>query len=125
MNTPPDELIEDALRTYPLAQVPPGFSAGVMRQIQTPRPAPKFRLTWLDYALGIFLCMLPGIGLVSLAFVPWQVFTGLQHQLLLLSSPAFVPMLIGLLLAAAVLAGLVAIAGLRFLLQPQVKWVFK
>jgi hypothetical protein len=125
MNIPTDDLIEDALRSYPLAELPPGFSARVMRQIQAPRAVPKFHLTWLDYALGFFLCMLPGIGLVSWAFLPWQVFMRLQYQWLLLSSPAFAPFVTALLVAAAVLTGLAAIVGLRFLIRPQVNWEFK
>ena len=125
MNTPPDDLIEDTLRSYPLAELPPDFSARVMRQINTPRVTPKFHLTWLDYALGFFLCMLPGIGLVSWAFLPWQIFMRLQYQWLLLSSPAFEPFVTGMLVAAAVLAVVAVLAGIRFMIQPQVKWKFK
>ena len=114
MNTPQVELIEDALRTYPLADVPPNFSRMVMRQIQKTQPTPKFRLTWMDYALGLFLCLLPVTAFVAWAFLPWQIFARLQYQWLMLSSPALEPVAISLAVTALLLAMLALIAGMRF-----------
>ena len=119
MPTQHDELIENALRTYPLADVPPDFSKKVMRQIQPPHALLKFRLTWLDYALGLFLSMLPAIGFVSWAFLPRQFFMQIQYQWLLLSSPALEPLAITSLVAAAILSILALIIGVRFLIRPQ------
>lgn len=121
MNDP----IEDALRTYPLAELPPGFSQRVMRQIQ-PRAAqtpqavmPGFHLTWLDYALGFFLTLLPGIGYLCLASLPRQFFMRLQYQWLLLQSPAFEPYLLMTLAAFGLLLLLGFIATLGFFIRPQ------
>ena len=114
MNTPPDELIEDALHSYPLAEVPPNFTVQIMRQIQKTQPAPKFRLTWMDYALGLFLCLLPMTGIMAWAFLPWQIFARLQYQWLMLSSPALEPVAISLAVTALLLAMLALIAGMRF-----------
>jgi hypothetical protein len=119
MNTPHDELIEAALRTYPLADVPPNFSRMVMRQIQKTQPAPKFRLTWMDYALGLFLCLLPVTGFVAWAFLPPQIFARLQYQWLMLSSPALEPVTVSLAVTALVLSMLALIAGMRWLIRPQ------
>lgn len=121
MPTQPDELIENALRTYPLADVPPGFSRSVLTKIQTQRPhaALKFRLTWLDYALGLFMSSLPAIGFVSWAFLPRELFVRLQYQWLLLRSPAIEPIVMISVAAMLILATLVLLLGLGFLIRPQ------
>jgi hypothetical protein len=119
MPTQPDELIENALRTYPMVDVPPNFSKRVMRQIQTPHTALKFRLTWLDYALGLFLSILPVVGFVSRAFLPRQFWMRLQYQWLLLGSPAIEPVVITFLVAMLILFALALIVGIRFLIRPE------
>ena len=120
MPTPSDELIEAALRTYPLAEVPPDFSHRVMRQIQPPHAALKFRLTWLDYALGLFLSSLPAVGFVSWAFLPRQFLMRLQYQWLLLRSPALEPLVTTFLVATAILSVLALMIGTRFLIRPRI-----
>ncbi len=121
MPTQPDELIESALRTYPLAEVPPGFSKSVLEKIKPQRSyAPlKFRLTWLDYALGLFLSSLPAVGFVTWAFLPRQLFVSLQYQWRLLSTPAIEPIVITSVAAMTILSALVLIIGLGFLVRPQ------
>jgi hypothetical protein len=125
MPTQPDEVIENALHTYPLAEVPTNFSIRVMRQIQQShtlvpqRGRLKFRLTWLDYALGLFMSILPAVGFISWAFLPRQFFMRLQYQWLLLSSPAVEPVVIACLVAMLTISALGLIVGIRFLIQPQ------
>ena len=119
MNTPTDELIEEALHSYPLADVPPNFSIRIMRQVRKSQPAPKFRLTWMDYALGLFLCLLPGTGFVAWVFLPRQILARLQYQWLMLSSPALEPVTVSLAVTALVLSMLALIAGMRWLIRPQ------
>ncbi len=121
MPTQPDKQIEDALRTYPLAEVPPGFSKNILERIKPQRPyaALKFRLTWLDYALGLFLSSLPAVGFVSWAFLPRQVLMRLQYQWLLLRSPALEPILVTSLIAMLILSALTLVVGIRFLIRPQ------
>ncbi len=121
MSTPTDELIEDALRTYPLADVPHGFSRSVLAKIQPQRRyAPlKFRLTWLDYALGLFMSSLPAIGFVSWAFLPREFLVRLQYQWLLLHSPAIEPIVVTSVVAVLVLATMALLLGLGFLIRPQ------
>jgi hypothetical protein len=117
----PDELFEAALRAWPLAETPHGFSHSVLERIKPPRPHAqlKFRLTWLDYALGLFLSLLPAVGFVSWAFLPRDFFMRLQFQWLLLNSPAFAPVLTASLAAMLVLAALILIVGIQFLIRPQ------
>jgi hypothetical protein len=50
-----DPRIDAALDTYPMASLPPGFTSRVMSHIQAPRPA--FRLTYLDFALPVFVAL--------------------------------------------------------------------
>ncbi|RPH57091.1 MAG: hypothetical protein EHM81_12085 [Chloroflexi bacterium] len=118
MNDP----IEDALRTYPLAELPPNFSKGVMRQIRPSYASLKFRLTWLDYALGFFLSLLPLAWFVARATLPPQFLMRVQYQWLLLRSPAFEPVLITGIITLAVLLILVAAASLRYLFQPNYQY---
>jgi len=118
MNTQPDELIEEALRSYPLAEVPPNFSIQIMRQIRKTQPAPKFRLTWMDYALGLFLCLLPVTGFAAWALLPWQIIARLQYQWLMLSSPALAPVAVSLAVVTLTLAMLALIAGTSWLIRP-------
>ena len=52
-----DLLIEDALRTLPLASLPREVTTEVLRRIQTV-PAPRvFRLAWSDLLLGIIVAV--------------------------------------------------------------------
>jgi hypothetical protein len=75
-----DKLIEDALRTYPLADVPPNFSKRVMSQVRTMPASSRFRLTWVDYALSFFLTLFVAAGFAIWSFLPRDVLLGLQLQ---------------------------------------------
>jgi hypothetical protein len=70
-----DAAIEDALRTAPLDNVPPGLYQAVMQQVQAqnlptqPVPFQKmgFRISWLDLALSLF-----GAGMLALTGLMWN-----------------------------------------------------
>ena len=50
-------ILEEALNTYPVAQMPRAITVDVMRRIQTiPAPHP-FRLTWNDLLVSIILAI--------------------------------------------------------------------
>lgn len=122
MNIQPDEPIEDALRTYPLADVPPNFSKNVMRRVRTAdaRPlVPRFRLTWMDYALGFFLTLLPVVGFVIWAFLPRIALLRLEFQWQLLQAGILQPVLFVSLAAAAVLLFSAFLFSLNFVLRPR------
>ena len=61
-------IVEDALRTYPLVDAPSDFSKAVMGHVHSLAPKPRFRLSWLDYFLSLFL---PGMA-VTMLFVWWS-----------------------------------------------------
>lgn len=122
MNIQPDDPIEDALRTYPLADVPPNFSKSVMRRVRATdaRPlAPRFRLTWMDYALGFFLALLPVVGFVIWAFLPRTALLHLELHWQLLQVGILQPVLFVSLVAAAVLLFSAFLFSLNFVLRPR------
>ena len=89
MNTTPEHerlvaaAVEDALRTYPLAPAPRGFSRGVMQRIHLLAEKPRFRLAWVDYAISLFLAGMAGMGVLVWNFMPPQWMAYLHVQILL------------------------------------------
>ena len=77
-------LLEDALQTYPVAQVPRDITADVMRRIQT-APAPRpFRLTWNDLFVSIILAICIGALWFSFQNLPPLVIAQLRKESILL-----------------------------------------
>jgi hypothetical protein len=77
-------LVEDAMRTYPLANTPPDFASTVMTRIRGIAPAPRFRVSWLEPLISLFI---PGAGILSLivwASLPPQTVAYLQSRAVLL-----------------------------------------
>jgi len=68
-------VVDDALRTYPLAPAPPTLVPQVRARLHMLAPAPRFRLYWLDYALSLFAA-----GMVALVSWVWQAITPLMAQ---------------------------------------------
>lgn len=63
--------VDAALRTEPLADLPPGFSATLRHRLSDLSPtAPRFRLTWLDIVLPIAAAMSLGTAGVLWAYLP-------------------------------------------------------
>lgn len=114
----PSDWIEDGLETYPIAVPPPDLSARILQavrqaQAETGRaytPA-GFRLTWMDYALGLLALMVTGLVVFVLPLLPAIFWLRLRFAWLLLQSPSMQPVLISLAVGGAALAGL-ALAGL-------------
>lgn len=64
-----DHLIEDALRSYPLAQMSKGITESVMGRIRN-EPAPRFQITRTDFLLAaVFTLVLGGI-MLGFQFLP-------------------------------------------------------
>ena len=104
-----DNIIEDALRTYPVAQMPKDITETVMARIRS-EPAPRFQLTRADYLLAVvFVLVLGGIAL-GFQFLPpiallqmriqgillWQSFLVNYRWLLPLTSILFGTILAGI-----------------------------
>lgn len=113
--------LDDALYALPLAEVPAGFSKAVLGRIKPQRrhASLQFRLTWADYALGIFLSLLPIIGFVAYTSLPRKTILYLQYYLLVLQSPVYEPVFFSLLAAAGMLALLFFALGVRYILPRQ------
>ncbi len=77
-------LVEAAMRTYPLADTPPDFAGAVMSRVRAAAPAPRFRVSWLEVLVSLFV---PGSGLLALvawASLPAQTAAYLQDRLAVL-----------------------------------------
>jgi hypothetical protein len=123
-----EEQLEDALQAWPLEEVPTGFSSGVIEKI-APRQSyvrvshkdvMKFRLTWMDFALGVFFSLLPVLGLVAFLSLPQKLILYLKYQWLLLQFPAFEPLLLVFVGTLLMLFLLTILLGLRSILPRQV-----
>ena len=76
--------VEDALRTYPLAEAPADLAGRVMERVRAESPAPRFRVTWLDTLISL---VVPGAGMLLLftwASLPPQAVAYLQTRTVLL-----------------------------------------
>jgi hypothetical protein len=114
-----DQQLEEALQTWPLAEVPPDFTRGVMARIQPrrlPAQALKFRLTWMDFALGAFFSLLPPLVWLALRLLPAKAILYIKYQWLLLQSPAYAPWMFLALGAGGLLLGV-------FLIQSSIQLV--
>ena len=60
-------IIEDALRSYPMARMPEGITGLVLARIRT-EPAPRFKLTRNDYVLAVVLSLV----LSAIFFALWS-----------------------------------------------------
>ena len=77
-------ILEDALHTYPVAQMPRDITADVMRRIQT-APAPRpFRLTWNDLFVSSILALCIGALWFSVQNLPPLVIAQLRKESILL-----------------------------------------
>jgi len=77
-------ILEEALHTYPVAQMPRDITADVMRRLQT-APAPRpFRLTWNDLFLSLILAVCIGALWFSVQTLPPLVIAQLRKESILL-----------------------------------------
>jgi len=77
-------ILEEALHTYPVAQLPRDITADVMRRRQT-APAPRpFRLTWNDLFLSLVLAVCIGALWFSVQTLPPLVIAQLRKESILL-----------------------------------------
>jgi len=77
-------MIEDALRTYPVAPIPRGITADVMTRIKTiPAPRP-FRFTWNDLVLAIVFSVCIGAMWFSINNLPPLLVAQIRKESILL-----------------------------------------
>jgi len=76
-------IIEDALRSYPVATMPKSITELVLARIRT-QPAPRFQLTRNDYVLAVVLSLVLGAMLFALQSLPPQALIQIRIQGILL-----------------------------------------
>jgi hypothetical protein len=77
-------ILEEALHTYPLAQMPRDITLDVMRRIQSvPAPRP-FRLTWYDLFVSLVFAVCIGAVWFSVQNLPPLVIAQLRKESILL-----------------------------------------
>ncbi len=105
----PEATLDEALRAYPLRPTPPGLARAVLARVRGYPARPRFRLSWLDFALVGLGAAMVGLGLllVRVLATPEQVVRAQNALSVLLVGGG--PQWAGLLLAALAGAGLVAV----------------
>ena len=76
-------IIEDALRSYPMAAMPKSITGLVLARIQM-EPAPRFQLTRNDYVLAVVISLIFGAVLFALQSLPPYALLQIQIQGILL-----------------------------------------
>ena len=78
-----DQLIEDALRSYPLAKLPRDITESVMARLHN-EPAPRFQITRTDYIVALVLTLVLGGIILGFQFLPPIVLLQMRIQGILL-----------------------------------------
>lgn len=78
-----NEIIQDALRSYPVSSMPRNLTADVLARIRI-TSAPRFQLTRNDYILTVVLTVLFSSLLWSLQYLPGQILLQMRMQGILL-----------------------------------------
>ncbi len=58
-----DQLVKEALQTFPLEPVPPRVLKGILAQIERPVSQPAFLFSWIDFSLSAVLAVIVGFFL--------------------------------------------------------------
>lgn len=119
--------LEDALDAWPMGEVPSGFAVGVLDKIRTrempasvPQPVKlKFRLTWMDLALGLFLSLLPALAFIAFVSLPRKFVLFLRYQWLVFQFPAYKTLLLTVTLGFSASVFLMFLFSLQFILPKQ------
>jgi len=103
-----EAMIEDALRTYPLAPAPAHLFPAIMARVHALSARPRFHLTWLDYAISLFAAGMAGLIFLLWWSIPSRLMLNIQVELLLLeqnfnSIYLWLPVFVGLIMMMIVL----------------------
>jgi hypothetical protein len=114
-------VVDDALRTYPLAPTPPTLAAAALSRIHAlrPGPRPRFRLAWIDYAISLFAAGMAGLTVTLWQFIPLQMIGRARLRILLWQALPGGEVFIASLVGGAILAiTALAIAAAVFARRP-------
>ncbi len=103
-NLTDSEVIEDALHTYPLSPAPPTLAPGVMARVRALAPLPRFRLSWVDGLVSLFIAGMIGLMVLLWQLLPPQLALQTRLQFMHLFQRVNVTVLQGALLGGAALA---------------------
>ncbi|MBI3243947.1 MAG: hypothetical protein HYZ49_16820 [Chloroflexi bacterium] len=99
-----DREVENALRSYPLAPAPPTLAPNVITRIHRLAPLPRFRLSWVDFAVSAFVAGMGGLGFILWQTLPPQLTPHIQLEFLRLTQQSNGPILQNAILGGAGLA---------------------
>jgi len=122
-----DAAIVEAVRTYPLDEAPAALRAGVMSRLKAGRiqagrlgaSMPRFRLTWVDFALSLFFAAMLGAVMLVGVMLPPPLAAYLRLQMRYWFQMLTLQPVLPLVLAAVSLAS----AGAAVLLAARLAWV--
>ena len=107
--------VDDALRSYPLAPVPPGLSRDVLARVRAFGAPPRFGLRWSDYCLSAASAILAGFAWLACSALPAETWPDARATLLALLREALpLGVLLGLA-GAGLLGGVLAGAAAAWL----------
>jgi hypothetical protein len=113
-----EALVEDALRTYPLAEAPPALAGRVMAALparRAPARAGRFALPWIDLALSGFAAGMAALLLIGARGLGTPAGARLLAEGVLILQLTHFPAWAGVFLGSLALAGCaLALAGLLF-----------
>lgn len=129
MNMQTDDPMDAALRSYPLAEAPTDLSKRIMQRVATTpqwtkdgrslAPRIRFRLTWMDLALGLFLLLIPVTALVIWVTLPPLVMLRLVFEWQMIESSGLLPILsVSLAIAGGLLLSAVVFS-VSFVFRPE------
>jgi hypothetical protein len=109
------EIVEDALRSYPLSPAPDGMKTGVLRRVRSLTPVPGFSFPWLEAAIGVMAAtVITVIAYLWEGLPPAAILQGEHTIRLFFSHPMYRPILIAVVFGVCLLAVCFILTGYLF-----------
>jgi hypothetical protein len=113
------DIVEDALRSYPLSPAPEAMKANVLRRVRSLSPVPGFSFPWLEAAIGVMAATVLTVILYLLeGLPPATILRGQRAIELFFSHPVYRPMLVAVIFGVCFLAGCFILTGYLFRFSP-------
>lgn len=119
----PEELdsLENALRSQPLAELPPGLHRRILSQVRQTRQPVPFRLRWIDLALSLFFGLLPVLLAWAWTLLPREAGLYFNYYWMVFQSLDWEPVLWAFLLVGTPAAILLFVAALKLVSRPALR----
>jgi len=113
------DIVEDALRTYPLAPAPGPLKSRIMRRVRSLSTAPPFVFPWLEAALSLMLStLLTSVAYLLMGTSPATMLRLQQAVRFFFVLPAYRPMMVATVAGLGMLS-VCLILTLRLFRQPR------